>query len=395
MLNLKSSTAERWLAQVDDDLPSLLIDHAHCEKKAADTAMSFIIAGIVGQWSKAAKPRAILAPGCPSSFRSPANDYRNLEPAQKPNRAAVMRALVLAAAFLLAAQPHAIAADPATAWRGVKVFPRLGALVKVGGQLIAENEFSDAPWIVQDVKGDLLWVGDELKGWVERCQVVTLAEAPSYFTGLIYLAGLINDRKRKAWAYRSRGIASQHTGDIDSAIADYEEELRLESSTAAYNNRGVAWDSKKEYDKAIADYNEAARLDPKNAVPYKNRGDTWRKKGDYDRALADYDKAIHLAPKSADAFNGAAWLRATCVDERYRNGNKAVGLATNACEVSGWDNFNWIDTLAAAHAEAGDFDSAIKYQNKAIELNPTDAEFLKGANERLTLYKNHKPYREE
>ena len=44
MLNLKSESAARWLAQVDADLPSVLIDHAHCEKKAAGTAMSLMFA---------------------------------------------------------------------------------------------------------------------------------------------------------------------------------------------------------------------------------------------------------------------------------------------------------------------------------------------------------------
>ena len=44
MLNLKSDTAERWLAQVDDDLASVLVDHAHCEKKAAGTAMNLMFA---------------------------------------------------------------------------------------------------------------------------------------------------------------------------------------------------------------------------------------------------------------------------------------------------------------------------------------------------------------
>lgn len=42
MLGLKSATDERWLKQVDGDLPSILIDHAHCEKKAAGTAMNLI-----------------------------------------------------------------------------------------------------------------------------------------------------------------------------------------------------------------------------------------------------------------------------------------------------------------------------------------------------------------
>ncbi len=44
MLNLKSTTDSKWLAQVDSDLPSVLIDHAHCEKKAAGTALNLIFA---------------------------------------------------------------------------------------------------------------------------------------------------------------------------------------------------------------------------------------------------------------------------------------------------------------------------------------------------------------
>ena len=44
MLGLKSRTESRWLEQVDSDLPSILIDHAHCEKKAAGTAMNLIFA---------------------------------------------------------------------------------------------------------------------------------------------------------------------------------------------------------------------------------------------------------------------------------------------------------------------------------------------------------------
>jgi tRNA 2-(methylsulfanyl)-N6-isopentenyladenosine37 hydroxylase len=42
MLHLKSETAPRWLAQVDSDLEAVLIDHAHCEKKAAGTALNLI-----------------------------------------------------------------------------------------------------------------------------------------------------------------------------------------------------------------------------------------------------------------------------------------------------------------------------------------------------------------
>jgi tRNA-(ms[2]io[6]A)-hydroxylase len=44
MLHLQSQTSPRWLAQVDSNLESILIDHAHCEKKAAGTALNLMFA---------------------------------------------------------------------------------------------------------------------------------------------------------------------------------------------------------------------------------------------------------------------------------------------------------------------------------------------------------------
>jgi tRNA 2-(methylsulfanyl)-N6-isopentenyladenosine37 hydroxylase len=42
VLHLQSKTDERWLRQVDENLDEVLIDHAHCEKKAAGTALNLI-----------------------------------------------------------------------------------------------------------------------------------------------------------------------------------------------------------------------------------------------------------------------------------------------------------------------------------------------------------------
>lgn len=42
MLHLQAPTDESWLAQVDANLEEVLIDHAHCEKKAAGTALNLI-----------------------------------------------------------------------------------------------------------------------------------------------------------------------------------------------------------------------------------------------------------------------------------------------------------------------------------------------------------------
>lgn len=44
MLHLESPTPDRWFEQVESQLEPLLLDHAHCEKKAAGTAMNLIFA---------------------------------------------------------------------------------------------------------------------------------------------------------------------------------------------------------------------------------------------------------------------------------------------------------------------------------------------------------------
>jgi len=67
--------------------------------------------------------------------------------------------------------------------------------------------------------------------------------------------------------------------------------------------------------------------------------------------------------------------------------------ATKACELSAWKVPYMIGTLSAACAEAGDFDAAVKWQSKAIELS-TDAKEKEDYRSQLKLYQEKKPYRE-
>jgi tetratricopeptide (TPR) repeat protein len=70
-----------------------------------------------------------------------------------------------------------------------------------------------------------------------------------------------------------------------------------------YLNRGLAYQTKGDLDRAIADFNQAIQLDPKFAAAYNNRGVAYEAKGDLDRAMADVSQAIQLDPKDAAAYN--------------------------------------------------------------------------------------------
>jgi tetratricopeptide (TPR) repeat protein len=85
-------------------------------------------------------------------------------------------------------------------------------------------------------------------------------------------------------------------------------------------------------------------------------------------------------------------MEATCPDAKYRDGKKAVDDGKRACELTAWRDAHALDTLAAAYAEAGDFQNAVKWQEKAVALYPASSK--SELRSRLDLYKAHKPYRD-
>jgi len=200
---------------------------------------------------------------------------------------------------------------------------------------------------------------------------------------------------RNADMLNIRGLIFLDQSDRDRAITEFTAAIKADPKFIyAHNNRADAYRDKKEYDKALADYAEAIRIDPKSDYAYRNRGIAWERQKEYRKALKDYDAAAKADPKNEWNHNNRAWLLATCPDDDIRDGKRAVDAATKACELTEWKNASMLDTLAAAHAEAGDFDKAVKHLKQALALDDLDQSDRDAYRARLKLYEQKKPYRQ-
>ncbi len=114
--------------------------------------------------------------------------------------------------------------------------------------------------------------------------------------------------------------------------------------------------------------------------------------GNYAAARDHFALAIRLKPFYPDAYNSFALLMAACREAKFRDGEKAVEFATRACELTKWKDPRFLSTLAAAQAEAGDFDAAVWSQKRAIELVTVEQE-KDDYRSRLALYQAKRPHR--
>ena len=171
--------------------------------------------------------------------------------------------------------------------------------------------------------------------------------------------------------YQLRAILYKNQGKLDLAIRDFGKAIEVDPNyTPAYMGRGFVWFQKDYWRKAVDDFTTVIKLDPNSARAYNNRGYNRQLLGEYKDALADYEQALRVAPNFALAYQNKAWLLASADDGEMRDGAKAIEAATKACELNEFRNIGDVKALAAAYAESNNFEKAIQWQVKAIDLSP-------------------------
>jgi tetratricopeptide (TPR) repeat protein len=161
-----------------------------------------------------------------------------------------------------------------------------------------------------------------------------------------------------------------------------------------FANRAMAYLQSEQFDKALDDFNQAILLDQSHA-PLRLwwRGMTHYKLGNDAEAITDFQRAIEANPNYWQPLAGLAWLLAAAPDDRLRNGEKSVKLATKACELTQFEHAGTVATLAAAQAAAGEFGIAIDLSKEAIELDDEGSAQAKLFERRLKNYREGRPWR--
>jgi tetratricopeptide (TPR) repeat protein len=183
------------------------------------------------------------------------------------------------------------------------------------------------------------------------------------------------------------------TGKFERALAD----LKLLRTAMPDNPElllqiAMLHQAAKQSQEAVATYDTLLAADPDNVAAYRGRADSYLSLGKQAEAIADYERALKHDPKNSGVLNNLAWVLATSPEEKLRDGKRAIELAQTACEVTQFKQAHILSTLAAGYAETGDFENALSWSKKAVQIGPDELKGqLKKEQER---YEVKKPWRE-
>ena len=192
-------------------------------------------------------------------------------------------------------------------------------------------------------------------------------------------------------------LTNRQTGYWQNSVTLFSHSLAVTGDNArAHSNLGLALAVEGKTEESIQHLQETLRLNPEHAIAHWAVGSGRSTQGRFEEAIQHYETAISLKPDFPEALNDLAWLRATHPDSNYRNGAAAVELAERSCQLTKQQEPMFIGTLAAAYAEAGRFEDAVKTAERAKALAGAmgQKELAEKNRELIELYRQGKPFHE-
>jgi tetratricopeptide (TPR) repeat protein len=206
----------------------------------------------------------------------------------------------------------------------------------------------------------------------------------------------LKDRPGSTDALAMRAILAVGSGDYSQAISDFDKLAKIAPKNEQLQIQlGMLHALNKQPRKAIERYSEALAIKPNEFAALRGRADSYLNVGKHAEAIVDYEAALKLKPTDSGVLNNLAWVLATSPEDKVRDGKRSVELGSKAAKETEYKQAHILSTLAAGYAEAGDFDKAIEWSKKAVEVGSEDTETTSQLKKELTSYEEKKPWREK
>jgi tetratricopeptide (TPR) repeat protein len=190
------------------------------------------------------------------------------------------------------------------------------------------------------------------------------------------------------------GLALRAVGRFEPAASHFRQAVRLRPDDyEAHRRLALCLSETGAFEAAAQVLRDATALSPGDPGGHLELARVLARLGNDREAAVAYREALAADSRSVPALANLAWLLATSPDDAVRDGKEAVQLARRACRIAR-DNHQLLDTLAAAHAECGDFDQAVSTVQQAIRLARREGneDAVRRYSERLELYHRRTPY---
>lgn len=206
---------------------------------------------------------------------------------------------------------------------------------------------------------------------------------------LILSPGLTQALIMRSMIFAEEGRLTHAIADIQALLQRDPENVALRMQLAGY------YIQDRRHSKAIDIFTEILADDGSNWMARQARADTLLSIGKHAEAIDDFEIVLKQQPENDSILNNFAWVLATSPNDKLRDGKRSITLATKACEVTEYKKPHILSTLAAAYAEIGDFETAIKWSTKAVELGSEEEQIDEQLKNELKSYQEKKPWREK
>ena len=196
-------------------------------------------------------------------------------------------------------------------------------------------------------------------------------------------------------AHYNMAMVMTKQGKLDEAVRHFNKALEAKPARPEvhYGLAGAFYQQGK-LNRAAQQCAEALRVRPDYLAARSTLAGILVELGETQSAVEHYHKALQLKPDQAYVLRNLAWILATSKDVKLQNPNDVVKFAVRACELTEYNQPEFVDTLAAAYAVAGRFPEAIEAAEKAINLAKTanKKDLAEEIQKRLRLYQAGQPY---